>query len=457
MSKHIFKYADQAAYIADSASRPAQENVASAIGVDPKFEGVNIIADFDAPGKCSGDSVYWDTILLKKVLVKAGTLEPLRLDTARYINLNSTCVGHIYGKDVFVDDRQLAAERYASGDEWKLSGFDLTSAGSATITFKYYSATGTYVKDLTLSWAAGAAISTVSAQISAATGIKDYNKPFAIDDTSFGVEVHGYSANIGLTLVEGDITVERTYRGYQTQYYPGLPYDTQIQRRNNTLVGSVFVQAEKASEYYATSGVLPTTTVTLDSDFVTRAAFKTDEYCADMRRMFCADPSNPTDAEYVDYIYTSIEKRKNFRYPSTRSSNYKFAFGDNFQNSTTMAQVSHERCDGQTIWDFPNARSAFLQGTTVQGAVTGFEPGTGHLGGIAEAALLYNQITKAQTDTINVAIAKKSGNKVAYNTTIRLAFQSSSNIAWIFGGSYGSLNYGNIRYSSFAARVFRAF
>lgn len=456
MAKHIFKYENEAAYVADT-SRPAGENVASSVGATARYDAVNIMIDFDSPGKTAGDAAYYDMVLHKKVAIKGDTLDVAKLDTDRYKNLNSTFLGHIFGKDVWVDDRQLPAEKYATGDEWKLSGFDLTQAGSAEVTFKYNSATGDYVENLVLTWNAGDDISVIRNQISAAAGIKSYCFPFAIDETSFGVTIDGYSTAMGLELVTGDITVERTYQGYQARYYPNLPYSTNVLRRNNKGSSSVYVQKEKTAEYYATSGAEPTADVTLDSDFVKKTAFFTSEYCSDLRDMFCADPDNPTDQEYVDYIYTSIDKCKDFRYPTARSTNYRFAFGDNADNSKTLALVSHVRSDGQTIFDFPNAHSAHLDGTTIAGEVTGFEPGTGHLGGLGEAAILYQQITKAKTDPINATIGKKGGTQVAYNTTTRLAFQSSSGYAWVFGGTYGYLHYGNPRYFAFAVRVFRAF
>lgn len=459
MAKHIFKYENEAAYAAD-ASRPAGENVISSVGVTAKYDAVNIMIDFDSPGKTAGDAAYYDMVLHKKVAIKGSSLNVAQLDTERYKNLNSTFLGHIFGKDVWVDDRQLSAEKYATGDEWKLSGFDLTQAGSAEVTFKYYSAFGDYVKNLTLSWDAGADIASIRAQISAAAGIKDYCVPFAIDDTSFGVTVNGYNSAMGLELVTGDITVERTYQGYQYRNYPNLPVDANAQLNRNTVESSTSprVQYEKAEEYWASSGTTPTAQMVLNQIPATRTAFKTSEFCSDMRDMFCVDPANPTDADYTKYVTTAIDKCFGFRYPTTRSTNYKFAFGDNADNSKTLALVSHVRSDGRTIFDFPNAHSAHLHGTTIAGEVTGFEPGTGHLGGLGEAAILYRQIAKAKTDPINVTIGKKGGTQVAYNTTTRLAFQSYSNGAWVFHGNYGALHYCyGTRYGAYVARVFRAF
>lgn len=458
MAKHIFKYADNAAYVADT-TRPAGENVASAIDNMAKHDAVNVIIDFDSQGKTKGDAAYRDVLLHKNVVIKGDTLNVAKLDTTRYKNLNSTYEGHIYGRDVWLDDRQSASEPFATGDEWKLSGFDLSQAGSAEVTFKYYSGSGDYVKNLVLSWAAGDNIASIRAQISSATGIKTYCFPFAIDDASFGVTINGYASNIGLILVSGNIEIERTYQGYQYRNYPNLPVDSNAQLNRNTVENSTMprVQYEKAEEYWASSGTTPTAQMVLNQIPATRTAFKTSEFCSDMRDMFCVDPANPTDADYTKYVTTAINKYFGFRYPTTRSTNYKFAFGDNSDNNRTLALVSHVRSDGTTIYDFPNAHSAHLLGTTIDGEVTGFEPGTGHLGGLAEAALLYQSILKAKTDPINVTIGKKGGTQVSYNTTTRLAFQSDSDGAWLFNGSYGYLNYGNSRLIAYPARVFRAF
>lgn len=443
MAKHIFKYADQAAYDADT-SRPAGDNVASSIGAAAQFDGVNVVIDFDSPGKKIGDSAFFDTVLHKRVVIVGTTLNMSVLDTNRYKNLNSTFIGHIYGKDVFVDDRQLASEKYATGDEWLLSGFDLTQAGSAEVTFKYYSASGDYVKNLTLSWDAGADIASIRSQISSAAGIKDYCVPFAIDDTSFGVTVNGYNSGMGLTLVSGDITVERTHQGYQAQYYPNLPYSTQVIQHCGTVTYYGWLHYEMFYDYYYNSGAASKTA--LGGDPLKFSAFN--------------DTDNPTlyeayNGDYVAYMKAEYEYGK-VEYPTSKYSMQDFAFGDNYDNSKTLALASHERSDGQTIFDFPNAHSAHLQGTTIAGETTGFEPGTGHLGGQAEAYLLYTQTLKDKSDPINVAIGKKGGTQVAYNTTTRLAFQSYSTYAWFFFGYGGTLNF-NLRFNAFAAHVFRAF
>lgn len=445
MAKHIFKYADNTAYAADVASRPAGENVASAVGTGAKFDSVNIILDFDSPGKTAGDSVYYDMELHKKVVIKGDTLNVAKLATNRFRNLNSTFIGHIYGKDVFVDDRQLSAEKYATGDEWKLSGFDLMQAGSAEVTFKYYSAAGDYVKNLTLSWDAGADIASIRSQISSAAGIKDYCTPFAIDDTSFGVTVNGYSASMGLTLVSGGITIERTHQGYQARHYPNLPYSTQVIQHCGTVTYYGWMQYERFYDYYYNSGAASKTA--LGGDPLKFSAFNNTD--------------NPAlyeayNGDYVAYMKAEYEYGK-VEYPTSKYSMQDFAFGDNYNNNKTLALASHERSDGQTVYDFPNAHSAHLQGTTIAGETTGFEPGTGHLGGQAEAYLLYTQTLKDKTDPINVAIGKKGGNQVAYNATTRLAFQSYSGHAWIFTGTYGTLGCSYHRVGAYAARVFRAF
>lgn len=458
MAKHIFDYADNAAYIAGAAERPQGESIVSRIDSDIKYEGTNVIMDFNLPGKTKGDSAYWDAVLGKVVLIKAGTLNVAKLDTARYINLCNTYEGSAYGRDIFVDDRAIASKPFASPDEWKISGIDTSADGSAEITFKYYSATGDYVKNLTLSWAAGDTIASIRAQIDAAAGIKSYCNTFAIDDTSFGVNVNGYSTSMGLTLVSGDVVVERTYQGYQARSYTALPVDAKAVSNSNEN-GTTWpprVQYEKASEYWATNGATPSAEVTLASSVVKKTEFNTSEYCADIRQMFCADPDHPTDADYVRYTDTVITKLRGLRYPCTRGTNYKFAFGDNLDNSRILARVSHVRSDGETIWDFPNARDADLLGVVIPGVVTGFEPGTGHLGGNMEAKILYNNTLKAQTDPINTAIAAKGGIKISYSETMRLAFQRNSYYAWIFSGTDGCLNSGARSYAA-PARVFRAF
>ncbi len=437
MSKHIFKYESEAAAQAGANERPANAPSVALAGILAKYYGVNVITDTTNPEP--GDAVFFDKVEGRRVLVKHGTFVPSVMDTERYFNCNATVVGNIYGKVVTVDNNNIAGVPYASPDEWTLTGFDLTASGSATITAKYYNASGNYVKEITLEWAAGSDIDTLVATLNATTGFKDYCRAYKLTNDSIYVTVSGYSANMGLTVDAGDITATRTYQGYQTQYY-GSQYTTQIECANGTVQTRAFANYDRYYSYYSASG--SQNEVNFPADPCRKSAF--------------TEETNPTiyaqfGGDYDAYMKANFDLLK-FKYPVNRYGLHDYAFGNN-----DLANISHTNAMGENVWDFPIVHNGSLSGVTLAGFDTGFEPGKGHLGGLAEAGLLYSQVKSGNTDPVNKTIVANGGTAAAYNVHCRLAFQSTSNSAWVFNGSYGNLYYYNIRCNAYGARVFRAF
>lgn len=440
MAKHIFKYLDKAAYDA-ATDRPADASTASLVGHRGQYDGVNVITDTSSPE--GGDAVYYDTLALRRVLVKHGTLKRGLIDSARYKDCKHTVVGTIMGKVVVLSNTQLPGEKYAEGDEWTVSGFDMAAAGSVSLQAKYYSAAGDYVKTVTLEWSAGDDISALVTELNNTAGFKSYCKAFKVDAGTIGITVNGYNSNMGITVLEGDVTAVRTYKGYQTQYYPGSVYGSQILRHNGTVSYFGYVNFDTFYNYYQNSGA--DTTQKLGGDTVRRSAFN-ETVNPDLYGLFGGD--------YDAYMAAQFDLSR-AEYPTAKYGMVSMAFGG--EETKRLGAVSHTRFDGAEIFDFPNARSALLNGVTLEGYETGFEPGTGHLGGLAEAYLLFSRIRKGNTDPINVGIIAGGGNPVAYTTTIRLAFQSLAAYAWIFNGYSGALHHGYVRVNAYCARVFRAF
>lgn len=440
MAKHIFKYQDKAAYDA-ATDRPTDSSVASLVGHKGKYDGVNVITDTSHPE--AGDAVFFDTLTLKRVLVKHGTLKRALINSARYFDCHHTVVGTIMGKVVVVANSQLPAEMYAGPDEWTVSGFDMTTAGSCSLQAKYYSASGNDVKTIPLEWQANADIATLVTELNNLAGFKSYCKAFKVDNSTIGITVSGYNSGQGIAVLEGDVVATRTHLGYQNTFYPESPHGTQIVRQNNAVDGSGFVCFDTFYNYYQNSGA--DSTQTLGGSTIKRTAFN-ETTNPDLYEQFGGD--------YDAYMAAQFELIK-AKYPIAKYGMVDLAFGD--EETARLGVVSHERFDGAEIFDFPNAHSALLNGVTLEGFETGFEPGTGHLGGLAEAYLLYTQIKKNNTDVINVTISADGGTPVSYTTTTRLAFQSHASYAWFFRGSNGNLNGGTVRVDAYYARVFRAF
>lgn len=447
MENYINKYGTPAEYAAGASSRPADASSVSAVGPAAVFDGINVVAPMIA--RRVGDHVFFDKATGKKVVIRGGTLRPAKLDSSRYVNLRNIFLGRMSGKNIFLDYTQTAAKRYATGDEWTVSGFDFSQAGSAQLLFKYYNAgSSDGQKSVTLSWEAGGTIETLIATINATSGLKTYCTAVKVDATTMGVTINGNSASIGITVSSGDVTATRTYKGYQYTQYTGDPRAvygiTNIVRHNGDATATIaFACFDKMYDYYYANGVQ--TTETLDGGIVRYSAFNTTTN-PDLYAMFGGD--------YVAYMRAKYDQYR-AEYPCNRLAISQLAIGDGC--TAALAAVTHADFLGNTIHDFPNAVDAVGVGVTVDGFETGFEPGTGHLGGIAEAILLFTQIRRGKDDAINVSLKEGSGTTVSYDTTIRLAFQSSAYYAWIFYGGNGFLYSGGYRVSASAARVFRAF
>lgn len=439
MDKHIFKYPSAAAAAAAANSRPTDESSVALAGILAKYYGINVITDTSNPEP--GDACFFDKVDGKRVLVKHGTLVRSLIDTSRYFNCNATVVGNIYGKVVTVDDNNIAGQPFAAPDEWTITGFDLTAAGSVTITAKYYSAAAAYTKDITLEWAAGASIDTLVSSLNAVEGFKSYCVARKLSDSGIFVTVSGYSASMGLTTESSDVTLERTYQGYQARYY-GSQYTTQIERENGRYTdGYAYTSLPRYLAYYPNSGVNGAVT------------FGVGEPC---RRSAFTMETNPTiyqqfGGDYDAYLLANFEAAK-VKYPVNRYGLKDFAFGNN-----DLATISHTNALGELVWDFPIVHAGYLSGVTLDGFTTGFEPGAGHLGGLAEAHLLYSQVETGNTDPVNTTILANGGNAAGHGTTCRLAFLSYSGYAWVFYGSNGGLYYYYTRFYATGARVFRAF
>ena len=437
MGKYINNYASQAAYNADN-GRTTETSAASLVGEVPVIDGVNVIKptrDF-----LPGDAVVFDRVEGRRKLIHRGTLKKALLDTVRFFNCNATVVGAIFGKVVTVDDNRLPAKPFAAPDEWTLSGINLAAAGSFTIVVKYYSAGANDTKTIPVTWAAGATIESLIATINATAGFSSYCRAYKVNATSMYITVSGYSASMGITLSEGDINLERTYWGYQTRYYPELPYTTQVERNDGVVTYYAFSNFDRFYTYYSANGVQVASTI--GGDTVRRTAF-TEETNPALYEQF--------DGDYDAYMAAQFDAIK-VKFPCNRYGIKDFAFG-----TSDLAMVSHINPVGDIVWDFPNAHDAHHSGVTLEGFETGFEPGKATNGGLAEAHLLYSQVKAGNTDPINKTIIANGGTAADNGTTIRMAFQSYSYSAWLFSGSSGSLSHGNARLVACYGRGFRAF
>ena len=299
------------------------------------------------------------------------------------------------------------------------------------------------VLDYPASWKSGSearGVNMLIATLNATSGFASYCKAYKVNATSLYITVSGYSANMGITLSDGAVNLERTYWGYQTRYYDGGRYTTQIERNDGVVSSWAMSNFDRFYTYYSANGVQVASTI--GGDTVRRTAF-TEETNPDLYEQFGGD--------YDAYMAAQFDAIK-AKFPCNRYGIKDFALGE-----AELAMVSHINPVGDIVWDFPNAHDAYLSGVTLEGFETGFEPGKATNGGLAEAHLLYSQVKAGNTDPINKTIIANGGTAADNGTTIRLAFQSYSLSAWVFSGYSGIVGSGDSRVAAYYGRGFRAF
>lgn len=434
--KHIDKFENQAAY--NAATRP----VAGLVAGRAQIAGVNVIRPWAE--RSYADAIFYDLASREKVVIKAGTINLDELDQARYINLKHAYIGQVYGRE-FALGGALSGRMFAAGDEWVISGIDFSATGSVTLRFRYYDAAAANTKELTYEWEAGqGSVTDWVAAINNATGIKSYCTAIAIDETSFGVVVNGYNSGQGITLVSGEVTLERTHQGYQYRNYPGAKASTNIYRANGSGTTSAYVNLPRYTLYAASSGA-DAVNQTLDDSTVKKSRFNPTDN-AELYAMF--------GGSYEAYV---AEKYKRYKadYPINRGALFSMASGK--EETDLLGSVHHTRFDGVEVWDFPLHRAALtLVGVDIDGHTTGFEVGGGHLPGLAEMMLIMRDIKTDQSDILNETLSAIGTTKMSNSTTYRLAFQSYATSAWFCYGTHGHLGAHYARIYSTASRVLRA-
>ena len=441
--KHIEQYNNPAEYAADASNRPSGESFAGVVGQRPVFQGVNVIRPWAE--RAYADAIFYDKLMRERVVIKAGTINLEVLDTDRYFNCKHAYIGQVYGRE-FALGTQLSARKYATPDEWTISGLDFSAAGSITLLFKYYSAAAADgQKELTYAWEAGqGSVAAFVAAINAATGIKSYCLAIAIDGSSFGVEVNGYNSAMGITLVSGTATVTRTYHGYQTQYYPGAKYGTTLYRANGVSDSTAYVNLPRYILRCASNGADATNQTFADA-VVKKSRFN----ATDNPEIFAQ-----FGGSYEAYVAAKYELFK-AAYPINRGGLFTMACG--YEDTKLPGNVHHTRFDGEEVYDFPLHHAALVSGgVTCEGYTTGFEPGEGYLPGLAEMMAIMEDVKTDKSDILNVTLGAIGVTKVDNGTTYRLSFQSYAAGAWVFYGAYGGLGYNYARFHAYAARVLRA-
>lgn len=423
--KYINEYATTAAYTADS-NRPTTASTVSNIedGTGLKFDGKNVLSL--SPG--IGDIVVFDKT--------TGTKKFIKLDTyyAATLSPNLVVMGVVYDrteKEVrVVAKNEIAGRQWAAPYRVKLTGFDLATGGSFTITVNA-TTTGAinYAVSATLAQIATAIMASLeTAGFTAATG---WSVTADSVNNCIVVQQSWYMPNVTtFTVTDASSKVVRTILtgNYQTAVSGLLPIYGSISRKDGgatSIAGAIW---QRFYDYYRVSG-----------DDTTGNAVGAASVIRESR--FNATDNPLLTAFYSNYI--AYLQDKMIKYPYSKNAITSI---DGKWNTGKLAAVTYVDADGTTKKAYPAASAASAYGIAVAGATTGFEAGGWWLPSAKELYTLVKDvtyglagITTANCDAVNRSLSAIGGNLMSVGGYWWSSTEYSTSSAWYFFGINGSL------------------
>ena len=393
-----------------------------------KVDGVNVMMDrpsdvcavlFDANGK--DYYVRWDTIQKNK-------LDP-----------GLTHVGYAFGfngKRCKVLDKAFPTTTYKWLNCWQ---YTISAISAATIKF-YLHMKGDYA-----AWVAiEVELSDSSDGYMNATTVSEINAALEAAGNT-GNDKHGYWAFLDTDKIVVQCDFCEDYRQYQVSnndhalvgctmalsVYDDMPASSDLWRKNGCKTYWGFLNVEKGEAYYAVNGKTPTANWSVISvDIVTKVAFETSAYCADLRAFY---------GTYHNYI---VINKVLWPHPEYGV----FGLMDAVEMTRRYASLTFTKKDGTTVdWKFPALHSALSVGY----GSGKFAQGRWHLSDVTEGAEYMADETLAKLQEAQ----RRMNTTVITNSVSRwFARRYSATTAWFFGGNYGTL-YTNGVYSAYRCQA----
>ena len=427
--KHINKYTDQSAYIADT-NRPKDEPTVSKIAEKLQYDkGDNLVLE---DSYCTiGDTVVYDKIDKRRQVVKLGSLNTATLD-ARYV-IGGTVYNRTNSDMYVVCNDDIGNQQWAHPWRAKLSGFS-ASGGSFTITFN-----ASTTPEIT--YESGDTLESIATKID--TSLKVFSDKLTATAHSgyIVVEQNWYTPAIS-TFTATEITVEILTENYQTEL-SGL-VDSYVNVRMNNDIATSFagMNLERFIAYYSVSGgddinvPVPTATRVKESKF------------------------NMTDNPIiVDHYVTYREYMKDMmiRYPYSKDA---ISDRNGKLNTQILGSVMFIDHDGIEAPAYPACHKALNYGIETVGEQTGFEKGNWWLCSANEMNTLIKDVTVGisglETDDVNKGIADAGGYPIYATHYFWTSTERSSNTSWFYLGYLGLL-YLYIKLNSSRVRSVSAF
>lgn len=390
----INKYADKAAYEADAARLKtlSSESYIENDGV-LLYDGVNTVIRKSAAGV--GDLVVFDKTDSTLKFIKGDTL------VTEKIPPQLIPVAVVYARQgervliVSLENASGSSQRWAYSYEVALSGFDLAAGGSAVLSFGQ----GIYAIELPITYAAGASLADIAAQINANATVKStYGWTASVDEAAARIIVSSNTwstsyATIGvvngcqITRPPEDVNYQTTLTGVLIE-----GSNEYVRRNNGVNISFAGCNPERFLQYYSAKGSQATGQMPGSSEIIRESAF-TEEANPEL---FAAYPT------YRDYLFGEHL----LQYPAS----YGALLRDGKTNTHLIGRLTFEDIYGKTQYRYPAAAAALDYGITVEGATTGLEAGAWWLPSVDEIYLLMHDraLTSAdrESDPVNRTLSR---------------------------------------------------
>ena len=440
----INKYADKAAYEADAArlktlsSESYIENDGELI-----YDGVNTVIRKSAAGV--GDLVVFDKTDSTLKFIKGDTL------VTEKIPPQLIPVAVVYARQgervliVSLENATVGSQRWAYSYEVALSGFDLAAGGTAVLSFGQ----GIYAMELPITYAAGASLADIAAQINANATVKStYGWTASVDEATARIIVSSNTWHPDFAIIKVvsgcQITRPPEDVNYQTTLTGVLIEGATdpVRRKNGVDASLAGCNPEEFLRYYSANGSEKTGQQPGSGEIIRESAFTEEANPA----LVAAYPT------YRDYLFGEHL----LQYPAA----YGALLRDGKTDTHLIGRLTFEDIYGKTQYRYPAAAAALDYGITVEGATTGLEAGAWWLASVDEISLLMHDrvLTAAdvEKDPVNRTLSRL-GKATCYgsNTTFRTSCEHNYALAFVYNGYTGNLN-GNYKYNTYFVRTVSA-
>lgn len=436
----INKYADKAAYEADAArlktlsSESYIENDGELI-----YDGVNTVIRKSAAGV--GDLVVFDKTDSTLKFIKGDTL------VTEKIPPQLIPVAVVYARQgdrvliVSLENATVGSQRWAYSYEVALSGFDLAAGGTAVLSFGQ----GIYAMELPITYAAGASLADIAAQINANATVKyTYGWTASVDEATARIIVSSNTWHPDFAIIKVvsgcQITRPPEDVNYQTTLTGVLIEGATdpVRRKNGVDASLAGCNPEEFLRYYSANGSEKPGQQPGSGEIIRESAFTEEANPA----LVAAYPT------YRDYLFGEHL----LQYPAA----YGALLRDGKTDTHLIGRLTFEDIYGKTQYRYPAAAAALDYGITVEGATTGLEAGAWWLPSVDEIYLLMHDrvLTAAdvEKDPVNRTLSRL-GKATCYgsNTTFRTSCEHNYALAFVYNGYTGNLN-GNYKYNTYFVR-----